>query len=417
VLAKYSTPLDYSCVHGLINGDASGNHGLLSCLADAQCFEEGKEWCDSWQCDVYQCDRWSLCHGEQEYICNQAWEHTFQQCELEHPNEEPDCVEVHCRDAIEACVNDPVCLSVVENIDEQQLCEEEFNGGQSCFEAEYQQHICETFDQEFGHNTGGETCTQAFAALAHCYEENCYGHEEEYTDAGEPVEHWDEYDYYAYSPYYSSGYYYEPHNNNYGYYGGDEYSDYGYYTPSYGNYYDYSDHYGYSDDYNYYGYDSGAGNYYYDQPYYDNYGGYSDYSGYSPPPPAQKQKMRVSQRQRNRKQQKRVRSAVSFAPQQRQRQRQRTQTRRQLGAQSQPQQNSHMPKIARMWPASAQKKIEQVAMRARAQSVKDANRRRAAASRTVKRVQKRQKQQMKIKVQKKQQKTKGSAAAASVKFE
>lgn len=78
IMEQYPSPLNRDCVNNLIG--ENGNK-LISCLEEKQCFTDGEEWCESWTCDFYQCDRWNLCYAKQEELCNEEWEQCHQKCE------------------------------------------------------------------------------------------------------------------------------------------------------------------------------------------------------------------------------------------------------------------------------------------------------------------------------------------------
>lgn len=112
---------------------------------------------------------------------------------------------------MEGCKHEDTCERVVHHIDADNLCHEDTNGGHSCFDEVYQQHLCTEIAQQYGHSSDTSACNSALSELAVCYKDNCYdGSEEEHGANGEvDDEHWEPYDYY----YHENGdHYYDDHD-------------------------------------------------------------------------------------------------------------------------------------------------------------------------------------------------------------
>jgi hypothetical protein len=181
-----------------------------------------------------------------------------------------DCVYENCGTALIDCFDDSVCSAVIYAIEEENLCDNDANGGNLCFDHDHQQELCAEFADKFSVAASEHDCEVTFAELAKCYQENNCQEKEDEDDDDDDV---DDADYYYY-------YYYNDVDNGNGNGNNGYYDYYGhYYEPGYGYVVVIYGDYAYSPEYGYYGDISSS--YDYDYDYYDNPYDYYEYeSGY-----------------------------------------------------------------------------------------------------------------------------------------
>jgi hypothetical protein len=149
----------------------------LNCFTHSECYMNGNVY-DCSDC-VYKCGYQEMCVNN---VCHPEIEACHAGCPPPQGHEESDCVEQHCNNQINDCINYPDCFNVVQQIEQTGLCDIP----EYCFNADNQFQMC-------NQNT---ECQQHFSALASCFEQHCYAGT---ASAG------GESSYYEESSYYDSG--------------------------------------------------------------------------------------------------------------------------------------------------------------------------------------------------------------------
>jgi hypothetical protein len=157
---EYRTEIDPECIKEKLPHQ-------FECLSNQGCFEEGREWCDSWMCDaVSQCQWWTKCY---EGGNTQFYHDCQKSCQPENSDNSGECVYQFCEAewnncGIESETAKNCANAIYKFVDH---CDTNYAGQPTEECAINEWHIVEN---ECGDD---QICVQDAEALKACYFEHC----------------------------------------------------------------------------------------------------------------------------------------------------------------------------------------------------------------------------------------------------